>query len=200
MPAQLDAPSPSPQPCAGDQRAGLCFGLSFPPPFFISPVLFVSSTLWVGIAATCWLSDSRADCPLTVHSPEQKSRREVPPYALNLLLPCLWKALALLKTPSSSSGEARAEAVFTDCPAPQLATEREWNSLLAKTCLGLLLPLALLPMGLAPLWSFWKVPSQPPVFWWKHRKGRSPQWQGQATCPGGSGASSSPPGPVLGCL
>lgn len=111
MPAQLDAPSPSPQPCAGDQRAGLCFGLSFPPPFFISPVLFVSSTLWVGIAATCWLSDSRADCPLTVHSPEQKSRRGSPSVCPYLLLPCLWKALALLKTPSASSGEARAEAV-----------------------------------------------------------------------------------------
>lgn len=38
-------------------------------------------------------------------------------------------------------------------------------------------------MGLAPLWPFWKGPSQPPVLRW------SPQWQGQATCPGGSGAS-----------
>lgn len=85
MPAQLDPPGPSTQPCAGDQRAGLCFGLSFPPPFFIlppPPVLFVSLTLWVGIAATCWLSDSRADCPLTVPSPSRKVGGEAPPYAL----------------------------------------------------------------------------------------------------------------------
>lgn len=107
MPAQLDGPSPSPALCRRSEGWAL-FWFVFPPPFLISPVLFVSLALWVGIAATCWLSDSWANCPLTVPSPEQKSRRGSPSVCPHLLLLCLWKALALLKTPSAFSGEARA--------------------------------------------------------------------------------------------
>lgn len=112
MPAQLEAPSPSPSPVLKIRGlASVLVCLSHPHFSSPPPVLFVSLTLWVGIAATCWLSDSWADCPLTVLSPEQKSRRGRPSVCPYLLLPCLWKALALLKTPVASSGEARAEAV-----------------------------------------------------------------------------------------
>lgn len=57
MPAQLDTPSPSPcywpdpPPWAGGQ--GILIWFVFPPPFFISLVLFVSLALGVGIPATC---------------------------------------------------------------------------------------------------------------------------------------------------
>lgn len=70
MPAQLDPPSPGPQPLllAGPstlgRRAGGSVWFVFPPPhFFISPVLFVSLALGVGVATVCWLSDFGADCP-----------------------------------------------------------------------------------------------------------------------------------------
>lgn len=56
-------------------------------------------------------------------------------------------AFVSLETPSASSGEARARAVFKDCPALELAAERERNSLPAKACLGLLLPLLLSAYG-----------------------------------------------------
>lgn len=138
MPAQLDAPRPAP----AVRRGGAGFCLLCLPPISHFPVLFVSLALWVGIAATCWLSDSWADCPLTVPSPEQKSRRGSPSVCPHLLLLCLWKALALHKTLSASSGEARAAAVFKDCPALQLAAGRGWPGL-AEACLGplpLLLP------------------------------------------------------------
>lgn len=142
--------SAGPARCSWPLAPALCrrsegwvlFWIVFPPPFFISSVLFLSLALWVGIAATCWLSDSWADCPLTVPSPEQKSRRGSPSVCPYLLLPCLWKALVLLKTLSASSGEAGAGAVSKDCPALQLAA-REWNTPLAKACHSLLLPLLL---------------------------------------------------------
>lgn len=154
------------------RRGGAGFCLLCLPPISHFPVLFVSLALWVGIAATCWLSDSWADCPLTVPSPEQKSRRGSPSVCPHLLLLCLWKALALRKTLSASSGEARAAAVFKDCPALQLAAGSGWPGrqrlalALCRSCSP--------PTGLAPLWSFWKVPSQPPVLGWKHRKDGSP--------------------------
>lgn len=92
MPAQLDARAQSPALCRRSE-GWVLFWFVFPPPFFISPVLFVSLALWVGIAATCWLSDSWADCPLTVPSPEQKGRRGSLSVCPQLLLLCLWKTL-----------------------------------------------------------------------------------------------------------
>lgn len=64
MPAQLDPPSPGPQPLllagpsalAGGQ--GVLFWFVFPlPHFFFSPVFFVSLALGMGVATFCWLSD-----------------------------------------------------------------------------------------------------------------------------------------------
>lgn len=153
-------PAQSPALCRRSE-GWVLFWFVFPPPFFISPVLFVSLALWVGIAATCWLSDSWADCLLTVPSPEQKGRRG------SLCLPSTPASVSLedswpFSTPSASSGEARAEVVFKDCPALQLqqggsGTPR-WQRLALACCHS-----CSLPTGLAPLWSFWKVPSQPPV-------------------------------------
>lgn len=199
MPAQLDAPGASTQPCAGDQRAGLCFGLSFPPPFFISPVLFVSLTLWVGIAATCWLSDSRADCPLTVPSPEQKSRRGRPSVCPYLLLPpCLWKALALLK-PLPLPVE-RQELKLSSRTALPLGGQQRGSGTPCWQRLAWPAVATLLPTGLAPLWSFRKVPPKPPVFWWKHRK-REGARSGKVRPPAQGQWSSLPSSwPVLGCL
>lgn len=180
MPAQLDAPSPSPQ-SPGGQRVGFCSGLSSHPHFFISPVLFVSLALWVGIAATCWLSDSWADCPLTVPSPEQKSRRGSPSICPYLLLSCLWKPLLPLVGRHGPELSSR-----TALPLSWQQNGRG-TPCRQRPALACCYHSCSLPTGLAPLWSFWKVPSQPPVLGWKQGKMGALEWQGQATCPGGSG-------------
>lgn len=160
-------PAQSPALCRRSE-GWVLFWFVFPSPFFISPVLFVSLALWVGIAATCWLSDSWADCPLTVPSPKQKGRRGSPSVCPQLLLLCLWKTLALLKTPSASSGEARAE-VLQELPCPSVGSREGVELPAGKGCVW---PVA----TPAPLWSFWKVPSQPPVLGWKHRRVGALAW------------------------
>lgn len=135
MPAQLDARAQSPALCRRSE-GWVLFWFVFPPPFFISPVLFVSLALWVGIAATCWLSDSWADCPLTVPSPEQKGRRGLS-VCPQLLLLCLWKTLGPSQPLLPPVG--RQELKLSSRTAlPSVAAEREWTSPLAKACLGLL--------------------------------------------------------------
>lgn len=53
----------------------------------------------------------------------------------HLLLPCLWKALAFLKTPPASSGKAGAEAVFK-AALPSVGNRKGVELLLAKACPG----------------------------------------------------------------
>lgn len=138
-------PAQSPALCRRSE-GWVLFWFVFPSPFFISPVLFVSLALWVGIAATCWLSDSWADCPLTVPSPEQKGRRGSPSSALNSCF-CVSGRLWPFSKPLLPPVGRQELKFFKDCPALQLAAEREWNSLLAQAVCGLL-PL-LLPCGLS---------------------------------------------------
>lgn len=86
MPAQLDPPSSCPQPLllAGPSTMGRRSGGSvlvcLPPcpHFFISLFCLLVWHWGWGVAATCWLSDFWADCPLTGPSSEQKSRRGSP--------------------------------------------------------------------------------------------------------------------------
>lgn len=142
----VPVPSPvSDWPSSLSRRSGVLFRIVFPPhpPFFHFPC-FLCLALGVGVAASHWLSDSWAGCPLTVPSPEQKSRRGSPSVCLAscFLVPGgLWPA---------SIREARADAVFKDCCALQLAARRgmelSWERLpwpvatLAVSPAGLTLP------------------------------------------------------------
>lgn len=137
----------------------------------------------MGIAATCWLSDSRADCPLTVPSPEQKSRRGSPSCArtsCSRVSGRLWPFSKPLRPPVGRQGLKLSSRL----PCPQLATEREWSSCWQRLALAAVATgspaegLASSPVVLL------EGPSQPPV--WRPRTrepaavaraGRLPWWQ-----------------------
>lgn len=149
MPAQLDTPSPGPQPHAtgwtllpGQEVRGFCFGLSSHPhlPIFSFPLFCLLVWHWGwGLLQLAGFQTLELIVPRLSPALSRRAGGEAPPYATCPASTSL-EGSGLPKNPSASSGEARAATVLKGCPSLQLAAGR-----------GVELPVGKGQLGLSPL-------------------------------------------------